>query len=378
MYPSLDPKAYFVGFNLVKGIGAVRLKALIDHYGSAEAAWKAPADSLRASGLPFKILENLLRVRKDCSLDLILEKYQHQGIQVITWDDAGYPRRLHEIDQPPPLLYIRGEWTDQDEFCVAVVGTRHPTAYGKQVAEELAAFLAVNGITVVSGLARGIDRHAHESSLKAGGRTVAVLGSGVDYIYPPENLRLAEQIIAGHGAVISDYAPGTPPESINFPPRNRIISGMTLASVIVEAGETSGALITASFAAGQGRDVFAVPGGIYAPQSKGANRLIRDGAIPLLKFEDIMENLQLGQVLQKQQARRVLKADDAIEARLLDVLGDEPQHIDEICSQSGLPIDQVSATLTLMELKGMVRQSGGMDFSVIREIPADYRAGENE
>jgi DNA processing protein len=378
MSSSLEPKAYFVGFNLVKGIGAVRLKALIDHYGSAEAAWKAPADSLRASGLPSKILENLLRVRKDCSLDLILEKYQRQGIQMITWDDVGYPRRLREIDQPPPVLYIRGAWMDQDEFCVAVVGTRHATAYGKQVSEELATFLAANGITVVSGLARGIDKHAHESALKAGGRTAAVLGSEVDYIYPPENLRLAEEIIAGHGAVISDYAPGTPPESINFPPRNRIISGMSLASVIVEAGETSGALITASFAAGQGRDVFAVPGGIYAPQSKGANRLIRDGAVPLLKFEDILENLQLGQVLQKQQARRVLKADDAIEARLLNVLGDEPQHIDDICSQSGLPIEQVSATLTLMELKGMVRQSGGMDFSVIREIPADYRAGEND
>ena len=370
----MNPKAYWVGFNLVKGIGAVRLKALLDHYGSLEAAWKAPADALRAAGLPPKALENFLRIRRDCDLDLILKNLDGQGIQVMTWDDENYPRRLREIDQPPPVLYISGSIAAEEEWSVAVVGTRRVTPYGRQVTEELATFLAQQRITVVSGLARGVDRIAHESALKAGGRTIGVLGSGVDRIYPPEHKKLAEQM-ALQGAVISDYAPGTPPDSVNFPPRNRIISGLTLATVVVEAGETSGALITASFAANQGRDVFAVPGGIYAPQSKGTNRLIRDGARPLLKFEDVLEelHLQLGQVVEKQAAREMLPG-DMFEARLLHVLADEPQHVDEICVQSGLPIDQVSATLTVMELKGMVRQVGGMNFTLIRENLADYRS----
>jgi DNA processing protein len=199
-----------------------------------------------------------------------------------------------------------------------------------------------------------------------------VLGSGVDRIYPPEHTQLAGKI-AAQGAVISDYALGTPPDSANFPPRNRIISGLSLGTVVVEASEESGALITATFAAEQGREVFAVPGGIYAPQSKGANRLIVQGAHPLVKFEQILEELNLGKSTQQREARTLLPADD-VEARLLSVLADEPQHVDEICSESGLPIDQVSATLTIMELKGMVRQTGGMNFSIIREEPTDYRA----
>lgn len=374
-----DPKAYWVGFNLVKGIGAVRVRTLLDVYGSLEAAWNAPADSLRACGLPPKTLENLLRVRSDCSLETIWENIQRKGIQVLTWEDERYPRRLREIDQPPPVLYVSGDFQPADDWAVAVVGTRRMTVYGRQVAGELAAFLARQGITVVSGLARGVDRAAHEAALQAGGRSIAVLGSGVDRIYPPEHTRLAEQIRA-HGAVISDYPPGTPPDSTNFPPRNRIISGLSMAVVVVEAGHESGALITASFAANQGREVFAVPGSIYAPQSKGTNRLIQDGAHPLLNFEDILEVLQLEQVQEKQAARTLLPPDpsvSAVEANLLRILADEPQHVDEICAQSGLPIEQVSATLTLMELKGIVRQQGGMNFSLVRENLADYRTGDN-
>jgi DNA processing protein len=371
----MDPKAYWVGFNMVKGIGAVRLQALMDYCGSLEAAWKAPSDRLRAVGLPPKVLENLLRVRREHSLEAVWENLQRRRIQVLTWEDEGYPRRLLQIDQPPPVLYVRGELRQEDEWSVAVVGTRRATAYGRQVAEELAAFLAAQGITVISGLARGIDRICHEAALNAGGRTIGVLGSGVDRIYPPEHGKLAERMI-GQGAVISDYAPGTPPESTNFPPRNRIISGLSLASVVVEASETSGALITANFAAQQGREVFAVPGGIYAPQSKGANRLIRDGAHPLLRFEDILEVLQLNYVQQKQSARSLLP-ENANEAKLLQAMADEPQHVDDICAQSGLPIEQVSATLTVMELKGMVRQVGGMNFSLVRETIADYRTDED-
>lgn len=371
----MDPKAYWVAFNLVKGIGAVRFKSLLAYYGSLEIAWQAPADGLRAAGLPAKTLENFLRIRRDCSIEQIWENIRQHHIQVLTWEDEAYPRFLREIDQPPPVIYVRGDLIAEDEWAVAIVGTRQVTPYGRQVTSELASFLAGHGITVVSGLARGVDRVAHESALKAGGRTIAVLGSGVDRIYPPEHQNLAERITE-RGAVISDYPMGTPPDSTNFPPRNRIISGLSLATVVVEAGETSGALITATFAVNQGREVFAVPGSIYAPHSKGTNRLIRDGAHPLLRFDEILEELHLGHA-QEQQSARVLLPADAMEARLLQILADEPQHVDDICAVAGLPIEQVSATLTVMELKGMVRQVGSMNFSLIRENLADYRTDDN-
>lgn len=371
----MDAKAYWVGFNLVKGIGSVRVKNLLDTFGSLKEAWNAPLDQLRMAGIPAKSLESLLKIRQDGTLEKTWEHILKSKVTLLTWEDEAYPRRLREIDQPPPVLYVRGTLQAEDEWAIAVVGTRNVTAYGRQVTDELAAFLAFHRITVVSGLARGVDRIAHESALKAGGRTLAVLGSGIDRIYPPEHTRLAEQM-ASFGAVMSDYPLGTEPESINFPPRNRIISGLSRAVVVIEAGETSGALITARFAAEQGRDVFAVPGNIYAPQSKGTNRLIRDGAHPLLKFDDILDILNLEKVQEYHSARLALP-EDPIEARLLGILADEPQHVDEICNLSGLPIDQVSATLTLMELKGMVRQAGGMNFSVVRETRGEYRTDDD-
>lgn len=372
----MDPRAYWVAFNLVKGIGAVRLRALLDYYGSLEVAWNAPVDGLRAAGLPARCIENLLQIRKDCSPERVWETIEKRGVTVLTWEDEGYPPRLLHIDQPPPVLFAQGTIVPEDEWAVAIVGTRRLTSYGHQVAGELAAFLAQNGITVVSGLARGVDRVAHEAALKAGGRSIGVLGSGVDRIYPPEHANLARRM-AEHGAVISDYPLGTPPDSANFPPRNRIIAGLSMATVVIEAAETSGALITATFAAEQGRDVFAVPGGIYAPQSKGTNRLIQQGAQPLIKFEDLLIALNLEKFPEQRAARSLLPADD-IEARLLNVLANEPLHVDEICVQSGLPIDQVSATLTIMELKGMVRQDGGMNFSFVREGPSDYQVDPHE
>jgi DNA processing protein len=277
---------------------------------------------------------------------------------------------LKEIDQPPPVLYVRGTLKTEDEWAVAVVGTRRISAYGRQVSEELAASLAQSGVTVVSGLARGVDAVAHQSALKAGGRTLAVLGSGVDRIYPPEHRGLAEQMLA-HGALLSDYAPGTPPDASNFPPRNRIISGLSMAVVVVEAGETSGALITAQFAVDQGRDVFAVPGNILAPQSKGTNRLIQQGAQPLLAVRDLLETLDLNLATEQRSVRKVLPANE-VEARLLGLLGPEPMHLDEIGQQTGLPIERVSATLVMMELKGLVRQVGGLNYVAVREDQADY------
>lgn len=368
----MNEKVFWVGFNLVKGIGAVRLRALMAHFGSAEAAWAASAADLRAAGLGPKVIEGLEKVRREVDLARVWSQIEKQNIHVLTWDDELYPSRLKEIEQPPPVLYVRGEWTAEDEFAVAIVGTRRVTPYGRQITEELAAFLAGNGITVVSGLARGVDAVAHQAALRAGGRTVAVLGSGVDKIYPPEHRQLAEQMMK-QGALVSDYAPGTPPEAANFPPRNRIISGLSMATVVVEAGETSGALITAEFAAEQGREVFAVPGSILAPQSKGTNKLIQQGAQPLLSVNDIMQALNLTRVGAQKAARKALPA-DALEAQLLSALGEQPVHVDELRNQTGLPIEKVSATLTLMELKGMVRQVGGMNYVSVRESQADYSA----
>jgi DNA processing protein len=371
-----DPRKYWVGFNMVKGIGAVRFQTLMDTFGDARSAWQAPVDELRAAGIGLKIVEKLVQLRSQIDLDQIWEQILADKIQVITWEDEIYPRRLKEIDQPPPVLYILGDYLPEDEWAVAIVGTRRITPYGRQVTEEIASHLAHSGITVVSGLARGVDGVAHQAALNSGGRTLAVLGCGVNRIYPPEHRRLAEQITA-RGALVSDYAPGTPPEASNFPPRNRIISGLSLAVVVVEAGETSGALITANFAAEQGRDVFAVPGNILAPQSQGTNRLVQQGAHPLLHVKDLLEALELNTVVEHKVARSVLPA-DAVEATLLGILGPEPVHVDEIRSQTGMPIEKVSATLALMELKGLVRQVGGMNYVSVREESAPYETSNYE
>src|SRR5687768_896933 len=370
----MDDKRYWIGFNLIKGIGAVRMQALIQHFGDLEIAWKASAADLVEAGLGRKVIERVIQAREGVDLDKLWERIEKQGIKILTWQDESYPQRLKEIDQPPPVLYIRGVYLPDDLFAVAIVGTRRVTPYGRQITEELSSFLATNGITVVSGLARGIDAIAHQSTLRAGGRSIGVLGSGVDKIYPPEHRALAEKMM-GSGAILSDYAPGTPPDASNFPPRNRIISGLSLAVVVVEAGETSGALITAEFAAEQGREVFAVPGSILAPQSKGTNKLIQNGALPLLSVNDLMQALDITRVGEQKAARKIMPA-DAIEAKLLTVLTHEPLHVDEIRNQAELPIEKVSAALVLMELKGMVRQVGGMNYVAVREDQSEYRVDE--
>lgn len=372
----MDDRKYWVAFNLIKGVGAVRVQGLIAYFGDLESAWKADAADLTQAGLGTKIVERVLAARKSVNLQQVLEKIQAQKIKVLTWQDGEYPARLKEIDQPPPVLYVRGEYLPEDLFAVAVVGTRKVSPYGRQATEELSSFLASNGMTVVSGLARGVDAVAHQAALKAGGRTIGVLGSGVDIVYPPEHAALAERVMES-GAILSDYAPGTPPDSFNFPPRNRIISGLSLAVVVVEAGETSGALITAEFAAEQGREVFAVPGGIYAPQSRGANRLIQNGAQPLLSAQDLMQALDITRIGKHKAARKILPADET-ETRLLNVLGAEPLHVDEIRAQAQLPIEKVSAALTLMELKGMVRQVGGMNYVAAGEAAGEYQAKVNK
>jgi DNA processing protein len=362
---------YWIGFNLVKGIGPARVRRLLDHFGDLAAAWSAPAEALRAAGLDPRALENLLAVRKGTDLEAALRRIEASGVQVLTWESPEYPRNLLTIAQPPPVLYLRGTLTPADEWAVALVGTRRASAYGREAARQLGGGLAANGVTVVSGLARGIDAEAHRAALEAGGRTIAVLGSGLDNVYPPENRALAEAISRA-GALVSDYPLGTPPDSSNFPPRNRIISGLSKAVVIVEAGEDSGALITADYAAEQGRDVFAVPGSIFQRTSRGTNKLIQQGAKPILGASDILEELNLTLVSEYKQARLVLPADET-EQKLLACLSAEPMHVDDIGALVGLPIAQVSSALALMELKGLVRQAGGMNYIAAKEARADYR-----
>jgi len=365
-----DERKYWVGLNLIKGIGSVRMSLLLKWFGAAEAAWSAPLEELKASGLSSRLAENIVQARSGDLLEKNWEQIQRNGVGVLIWDDPHYPRRLKEIDQPPPVIYHRGEFDGTDQWAVAVVGTRRVTAYGRQVADEIGSQLARHGVTVISGLARGIDSIAHQSCLKSGGRTIAVLGSGVDQIYPPEHKQLAERIIA-NGAVISDYPLGTQPDGANFPPRNRIISALSQAVVVVEASERSGALITAAFAAQQGREVFAVPGSIYAPQSAGTNRLIESGAHIYTGIESLLKTLNLEHSDQYRSAKAVLPT-DSTEAALFALLGREPLHVDEIQLKSSLPIEQVSSALTMMELKGLVRQVGSMRFVAIYETGLEY------
>lgn len=369
-----DLKQYWLGFNLVKGIGAVRLKRLLDVFGDLQSAWNASAEDLQSAGLTNKLIDNLVKLRSEISLELIWDDIQAQGIRLLTWEDEDYPKRLADVDNPPPVLYVRGELLPEDHWAVAVVGTRRVTAYGRQVTERIAQTLARCGVTLVSGLARGVDGIAHQAVLDAGGRTLAVLGCGVDRIYPPEHRNLAEKIIS-NGAMISDYAVGTPPEAHNFPPRNRIISGLSMATVVVEAGIKSGALITANFAVEQGREVFAVPGNILSPTSKGTNKLIQQGAHPLLDPEEILETLELRLISEQREARTVLPS-DATEAQLFDLLSREPMHVDEIRAQIGMPIEKVTAALAMMELKGLVRKASGMRYFAVRETSAKYNTDE--
>lgn len=367
----MDLLAYWVGFNRVRGIGPARLRALLDAFGGIEDAWNASADALRQVGLDRRSITNLLEARRELDLSKELALLQSAGISVLTWEDPGYPARLLNIGDPPPVLYVLGELREEDEWAVAVVGTRTASAYGREAARVLASDLARAGITIVSGLARGIDAQAHQAALEAGGRTIAVLGSGLDVIYPWEHRKLAEQVVA-HGALVSEYALGTKPEASNFPPRNRIISGLSRGVLVVEAGDQSGALITADFAAEQGRDVFAVPGNIFQRGSRGTNKLIRDGAQPVLSANDVLEALNLTSVPQHVEARQLFPT-DATEACLLNQLSEEPVHVDEVGRATGLPIATVSGTLALMELKGLVRHAGGMSYVLAREAGPAYR-----
>lgn len=361
---------YWIGFNKVSGIGAARLQALLDYFGDLQTAWRAPVYDLRQAGLDRRSLANLLKARDKLDLDAEMGRLEGANVRVLTWSDASYPPNLRQVYNAPPVLYVRGQIEKRDEWAVAVVGTRRASVYGKEAARMIGTGLAQAGVTVVSGMARGIDTVAHRTCLDAGGRTIAVLGCGVDVIYPPENARLVGEIVE-RGAIVSEYALGTRPDASNFPPRNRIISGLTLGTVVAEAGLGSGALITASFAAEQGREVFAVPGNVFARGSRGANQLIQQGAKLVCNVTDVLEELNLTMVSEQAQVRAVIPENET-EALLLDHLSAEPVHVDELRRAVQMPIAQVSSTLALMELKGMVRQVGGMKYVMARESGIEY------
>lgn len=351
---------YWLGFSLVRGVGPATFAKLLRHFGKLSDAWEADPQEMGLAGLDAKTVEAILAARRKTDLDSAMAKLDQLHIKLLTWDDALYPKRLREIDSPPAVLYLRGELKPEDEWAIAVVGTRRASPYGKQVTYRIVSELAKNAITVVSGLALGIDSEAHKAALAAEGRTIAILGSGLDIIYPYQNRQLAEAIVE-RGALISEFPLGVQPLATNFPWRNRIISGMSLGVVVIEAGEVSGALLTASRAAEQGREVFAVPGSILSPTSAGSNRLIQDGAKLTRNAEDILVELNLSMVPQQMEMRQLLPENE-VEAALLGLLSHEPTHIDELARACGLPISQISSSLTVMELKGMVRQTGGMNF----------------
>jgi DNA processing protein len=363
-----DELACWVAFTRVRGIGPMRFGKLLSFFGDAAAAWRASRADLLAAGLDARTTEALLEQRaKGPAPEAELETLARHGVRAIAQTNVDYPELLREIYLPPIVLYVRGTLVPEDAWAVAIVGTRKATSYGFQVTEQLARGLASNKVTVISGLARGIDTAAHKTALAvSGGRTIAVLGCGLDISYPPENAKLAARVCE-QGALLSEFPLGTQPEPTNFPIRNRVISGLSLGVVVVEAPKQSGALITTRFALEQNRQVFAVPGHIYSKASAGTNALIQAGAKLVMSVEDILEELNLQQAPQQQEMRALLPA-TGMEAALLALLAaaPEPQHIDALCRASALPVAEVSSALVMMELKGMVQQVAPMTYAQAR------------
>jgi DNA processing protein len=350
--------------SMVNGIGPRLRKALLEEFGTASAVLAAaPADLRRVSGIGAELTRRIAAARQEIDVQAELELCAGNNIALVAESDAGYPRSLAEIHDPPGILFVRGEIRPQDAIAVAMVGSRHATQYGLGQAERLAGSLARAGVTIVSGLARGVDAAAHRGALAAGGRTLAVLGSGVLNMYPPEHAELAEQIVAA-GAVISESPPRSPPLSGAFPQRNRIISGLSLGVLVVEASTNSGALITARHAMEQGREVFAVPGRVDNRMSRGCHRLIRDGAKLVETADDVLEELgplvspaesATGEPLHHP-AELLL---NEVEQQVLAIMSSEPMTIDAVVAASGLPTGQVLSTISVLEMRRVVRRLSG-------------------
>jgi DNA processing protein len=359
-------RTYWIALNRIRGLGRVRFQQLEDHFSTLANAWTASAGELRAAGLDDGAVRAIVEGRPSIEPDSEAERLRSAGVTALTWHDDAYPKQLREVFDRPPVLFVRGHIEPADEWAVAVVGTRRVSVYGRQVAEEMSRGLAANRVTVLSGLARGVDGVAHRAALDAGGRTIAVLACGLDLIYPPEHKRLAEQIIE-RGALVSEYGLGVEPRGDFFPRRNRILSGMSLGVLVVEGDIKSGALITARIAIDQNREVFAVPGSIYSPNSRGTNKLIQDGEAKLtLGVQDVLAELNLSMATHQIEATELIPADET-EGLLLKHLGAEPVYVDDLRRSSGLPIAKVTSALAMLELKGLARQVGRMNYVRARE-----------
>lgn len=371
----MDDLKYWVALSGIPQLGAARFRRLEGYFGDLELAWRAGISQLREAGLDSRTAQEVASACPLLDPDDIMARLERAGVSATNWNCDDYPPRLKQISDPPPVLYYLGEIVPQDEWSVAIVGTRNPTSYGREAATVLSRDLASAGITVVSGLALGIDGAAHRAALECGGRTIAVVAGGLDSVYPKEHSGLFRQIRES-GAVVSEHRLGVRPDARNFPRRNRLISGMTLGTVVVEAAEGSGTRWTVQQALEQDREVFCVPGSIFSPASRGTNRLIQEGAKLVYDYNDILEELNLSVVTQQLEMELApllaqVPQDDN-ESALLGHLDDQPLHIDDIRRRSSLPIASVSGLLTMLELKGLVRQVGCMHYVRMREATSTY------
>lgn len=356
-------EAYLV-LNMLDEVGPVRVRRLLEAFGRPENILEAGrADLMRVEGIGEEVARSITGWRQQVNLEAELERMEKAGVRVVIRDDPDYPRLLRQIYDPPLVLYVKGTLNERDAFSIAVVGSRRTSLYGQEMARKLAFQLARLGVTVVSGLARGIDTQAHKGALQAKGRTVAVIGSGMDVMYPAENKLLAEEIVHNGGAIVTEFPFGVQPDRQTFPMRNRIISGWSVGVVVVEASLQSGALITAGFAAEQGRQVFAVPGRADSPLSKGTNKLIKDGAKLTEDVEDILSEFEYLLPKPKEEKKEPSVPLSETERRILDAIGEDEIVMDEIIARSGLTSNVVSATLLALEMKRLVRQLPGKIFA---------------
>jgi len=357
---------YWVALRLAFGIGNINYKNLINHFQSPENVFKArPGELERVEGITARAVESIRNYKPDRAIDKELDLIDKKAVTVITLNDAAYPKNLRNIYDPPPFLYVKGALSSLDDTAFAIVGSRNASEYGMTATERISRELALRGLTIVSGMARGIDSCAHNGALAARGRTIAVLGSGIDVIYPPENRRLYESI-TGHGAVISEFPMGTKPNAYNFPARNRIISGLSLGVLVVEASLHSGSLITAQLALEQGRDVFAVPGNVHSYKSKGTHKLLKDGARLVENAQDILDEIRV-EVSAAAPGEKLPDETPGLSSELqavVQLLQENPLHIDEIIVQTGYSSSQLSALLLDLELNGLIQQLPGKRFTI--------------
>lgn len=358
----MKDKKYWIWLSAIPGVGSKSCLKLIRHFGSAENVYQCSFSELMASGLiRDQAARSISENRNAEKLEEYLKIVKENGIKVYTIHDDEYPENLKNIYDPPPVLYVKGELAREDKLAVGIVGSRKASEYGLKAAERIAARLGELGITIVSGMALGIDSAAHRGALSSRGRTIAVFGCGLKYVYPRTNYNLSQDILK-NGALISEYPFGMQALPAQFPARNRIISGMSLGIIVVEAGEKSGSLITADFALEQGRDVFAVPGNISSPNSKGTNTLIKNGAKLVSSIEDIIEELNLNIIYRE---KSIINNNENLdisieEGKILAYLKEKNGSRDQIAAMTGLQAGKAMAALTMLEMKGLIQQIGGI------------------